>query len=1150
MRLRRLDLDFFGHFAGRSFDFGERPEGGADVHVIHGANESGKTTLMEGWLRLLYGFPLREPYAFRHGRPSLQVSAELEIDDTTRRFTRLSKRAGNLLDGAGAALPETAISPVLAGLSEDDYRKLLCLDDDTIERGGDEIAASEGDIGRLLFSAAAGVADLSGVLDGVTAEADALFRPRASTSAFAGLRRTHKDLSDRIREADVDAHRYRRLRDDLAAAETEEAESRAARRARLEARDRLRAQAAALPLMAEIAETDAALAPLAAYPETLDVDPERLVGMMTDRLGHAREAERLAAGIEAARAERDGIPHAPDLAALRQPLADLKPMRDRCAAAEADLPRRRDALAAVLSEMRARLAEIGIACDGDVTPPVPDEPTLRALERAVTADAEAEAALATAARETAQAQDEAADAARRLAAAEQALADLPDTAPLLARHDAERVATAAGQSRHALRHAERQRETALAALALGPATFDAAPALPLAADAAAALAADLDAAAQDVAREEAELEKAVDAEARLLSEIEAREAAPDLATDAEAAALRAGRDRQWQAHRAALTEETADAFERALRADDAATATRLAQAGRLGAIREKRVALAEAERRRGTAEGALEAARGALETLEDRLAGLLSGLGLPCDTPARAFADWVRRAEAARAAERAAADEARGAAPALEAAGQLRAALAEAMEAPDTPLDALMDMARDRAAARDRQALAVAAAREAAARAEATRARRATDENAAAERRKAAAEALSQAAAALGLGACPVADALPVLRALRERDTERQGLARQVDGMARDAARFAEALAPHIEGRAELAARSPVAAYDALADRAAEAEAAQTGRAALADRISADEAALADARAEVARIDDETALLARAFDAAIPATTLDELRAAVGRAQEAARLRARRADLERQVLGRLGADSLADARAALDGLDAAALSASLEEAERDIDALDAQCREAGTALGAARQALEAVTGGAEVAALVSRRQTTELEMERTLLRHLELRLGRRLAETAIRRYRDAHRSGMMAAAEAAFRELTNGAYARLTVQPEGDTEVLVAVASGREGDGQGDGAAKRVDAMSKGTRFQLYLALRAAAYDQMVATGTVLPFFCDDVFETFDEERTRAACGLLRRIGRAGQAIYLTHHRHVVEIAEEVCAGDLRIHRL
>ena len=57
-----------------------------------------------------------------------------------------------------------------------------------------------------------------------------------------------------------------------------------------------------------------------------------------------------------------------------------------------------------------------------------------------------------------------------------------------------------------------------------------------------------------------------------------------------------------------------------------------------------------------------------------------------------------------------------------------------------------------------------------------------------------------------------------------------------------------------------------------------------------------------------------------------------------------------------------------------------------------------------------------------------------------------------------------------------------------------------------------DGTPKRADQISKGTRFQLYLALRAAAYDQLAEQGTCLPFICDDIFETFDEERTRAAC--------------------------------------
>ena len=121
----------------------------------------------------------------------------------------------------------------------------------------------------------------------------------------------------------------------------------------------------------------------------------------------------------------------------------------------------------------------------------------------------------------------------------------------------------------------------------------------------------------------------------------------------------------------------------------------------------------------------------------------------------------------------------------------------------------------------------------------------------------------------------------------------------------------------------------------------------------------------------------------------------------------------------------------------------------------------------------------------------------------------------------------------MAATERAFAELTNGAYEKLVTQPDGPSEILLAVDAA--------GTAKQIDDMSKGTRLQLYLALRAAAYEQMVAQGVQLPFFCNDVFETFDEERTRAACRLMEQIGRSGQAIYLTHHRHVVELAREVC---------
>ena len=90
---------------------------------------------MEAALRLFYGFQHVEPYAFKHQRANLQVSAEIEIDGTPRSFTRLPKRSGNLVNGHGNALPEAALAAHLGGMAEEDYRNLLCLDDATIERG-------------------------------------------------------------------------------------------------------------------------------------------------------------------------------------------------------------------------------------------------------------------------------------------------------------------------------------------------------------------------------------------------------------------------------------------------------------------------------------------------------------------------------------------------------------------------------------------------------------------------------------------------------------------------------------------------------------------------------------------------------------------------------------------------------------------------------------------------------------------------------------------------------------------------------------------------------------------------------------------------------------------------------------------------------
>jgi len=77
--------------------------------------------------------------------------------------------------------------------------------------------------------------------------------------------------------------------------------------------------------------------------------------------------------------------------------------------------------------------------------------------------------------------------------------------------------------------------------------------------------------------------------------------------------------------------------------------------------------------------------------------------------------------------------------------------------------------------------------------------------------------------------------------------------------------------------------------------------------------------------------------------------------------------------------------------------------------------------------------------------------------------------------------------------------------------------------------------------LSKGTRFQLYLALRVAGYFEFAKTRNPFPFIADDIMETFDDFRAEKTFRLFAEMAQTGQVIYLTHHWHLCEIARQIC---------
>ncbi len=1146
MRLRQLNLDFFGGFTGKQFDFGGRRDVGTpDFHVIYGPNEAGKTTTMEGYLRLLYGFPHREPYDFLHQRKNLRVSGLLDIDGTESAFTRLPTRDPSLRDAHGQELPNSALQAHLSGLSEEDYRNLLCLDDLTIEKGGEEITRAKGDIGRLLFSAAAGISELSDVLDNVREEADGLYRKRASSTRLAALKKEHTEVEKQIREIDVSASQYRGLKKAADDALLEEAQVSKRRKELFAAKARLDTRVKALPVLGEIGVLDGKLADFSTWPVRLDVDPEHLVRMLTRQTTAQSDITKLSDELEGLRSDLAAIEHHPEHLALTQELENLDALRSRYATADLDLDRRRKALEQALADMGLAARDLGAPDGIDPKDLVLSSAALSELEQARERMRDAEAAVIHEQDEVA-AINEKIDAAkeqlRRLGSKESASVDF---AEILERFDVDTLSARHAAASEALKTARRNRRTAMDALTIKGQGFDAMPTSPLTMEEAETLLGDLQETTQrhQTAAQELEIVRAEIAErdARI-AQIRAMDGLVD---DDETRSIRACRDDLWKAHRASLTNESADAVEGAMARVDTAMDLRLSQAADLGTLRQQERDLAAAKAKAGSVEQRVSELEQARNAILERLAGAATEAGLETTFAPDSFVSWLRKLELASRADaelRRLQDEHE---ETCKKADRLIQVLSEHIRRDAPEFDELVAVAKTNLAEQRTHQENLRSAKARVDELTRDRTKRADklavfEADASSVRR----DWAERVAAALpeGLDAGVLEASLQPLQDLREHDKERVVLERQVSAMEDDQTRFSEKVQKLIERVGTIMTGSPLSDYDALRAMSEQAMGAEEKTRDLNEQIKVRANSLADAQKVMGDIDRDVSELARVFPDGVDTSSLGALRQAVRTATGVISDRTRRSDLERSLISLLDLEGLEDARAVLSGATQTGLQAELDEISADLEGIEGLYTGAIEARTSATQALRAIGGDAAVALLVERRTTLELEMQDVALRHLELSLGHRLAEAAIRRYRDAHRSAMMQATETAFSQLTNGAYSKLQTQIDGAAETLLAL--------DASGMAKQAQDMSKGTRFQLYLALRAAAYEQLADQGAALPFFCDDIFETFDEERTRSACRVMERVGRRGQAIYLTHHQHVVDIAREVCGESVQIHSI
>lgn len=1154
MRLRRLDLTRYGKFTDHAIDFGPAVAGSPDLHIVYGLNEAGKSTAFSAYLDLLFGIPERSAYNFLHAYNVMQIGGMLEFGGETHELVRLKQRTNALLDARGQPVNEAHLTSALGGLTRGSYRTMFSLDEHSLRDGGEAIVESKGDLGELLFSASAGLADVSAVLTAALEEAQRFHRKRARNTQLAEFKQQLATLKSERDAIDTFAATYASLVATEAQAQKayEEALSEGARaKARLA---RIDAQMRALPLLKDLERLSGELLLFADLPRPPREWGAQLDALMRDETRLSTQMTGLVQTAERLNGEIASIVVDERLLSASAEIEALEDGRARFRTAENDLPKRRLALAeqeAALSEALKALGQPGHTDPAALILPAALTARLRdliearsgILTRLRTAEGEEERALQAleAWKETAVSEDDSELNAHALRRLEVLLARL---------QKGERQALITMEQRAETQQAE-QVARALDALRPWMGSVQ-----------------DLDrlecADARQIERwrtQADELERRLSRHKERRREIETRlaeisarlrmiEQQGDPIDDAAAAQARAQREAAWQAHVVALSAETARTFEEAVRFDDRIGEARLSRASELAELR-------QLEQNHGLQTTLLARESELAEANEEELAALQrsirSAIPFPTDEQPdihrllSGLENWsARRAQCLSLAVELEARRQRGAALTDELAAE-RKALEAALDDLGWTLGGGSDLARLIQSASDRLSDAIdqQARREAqeGRLADLTRDSKARERDLSEARKadrlwqEAWTEALSATWFAEEREPSPVRAILDALSGLPATLRERDQMAQRIGLMERDMERFAvdveriSALTGLSAGASPLDLADQMTRLKARAERdRLQREAKEAERAALAQEIHL----LKDRIAEHAARRQE---MTRFFDV----ETLAEVSQRMEQAAERDRQEQRVRELAAQLLSSVAGDDLETVKTDLRQLDPERMAGEAAELKARIEDLDQRSRQLFADLTRARDRLAAVGGDDAVARLEAKRTTILIEIEDLAVRHLRLRAGTLAAERALSIYREKHRSSMMQRASQAFSQITRGDYSGLAALPDRDKEILIGVAK--------DGASKLSDAMSTGTRYQLYLALRLAGYEEFAAVRPAVPFVADDIMETFDELRSEEVFRLFGDMAKLGQVIYLTHHRHLCDIAREVVPG-VKIHNL
>ena len=217
MKLRDIHVDGFGRFADRSFGPLERP-----ITVFSGANEAGKSTLLEFVRRVLYGFPdgrsnanLYRPLAGGNHGGSLTIESADRLRYNVRRSQGARGGTVTLTADTGEPLPDSELYRLLGGNPEYIFNRVFTF---TLEELYASDLLSDENVNDYIYSEGMGVSALPAALRKIRRDKEDLFRRGGSTQKIYHVANRLQGVDGSLQEVANNAATFASLTADLTSA--------------------------------------------------------------------------------------------------------------------------------------------------------------------------------------------------------------------------------------------------------------------------------------------------------------------------------------------------------------------------------------------------------------------------------------------------------------------------------------------------------------------------------------------------------------------------------------------------------------------------------------------------------------------------------------------------------------------------------------------------------------------------------------------------------------------------------------------------------------------------------------------------------------------------------------------------------------------